>query len=189
MTMLQNSWKEQNRARHLIGDNHPPLMIPLHEDIVGGAKTAVLLLLGAVGFVLLIACANVASLLLARAEARHREFAVRLALGAGRTRMLRQFLTEGTLLVLLGAISGILLAEVCLRTILATAPDSIPRTTEVRIDLLVLHSLWESRLCRFSSLRWPQCCSCARANLATRLHGQPADRLEPAINGYARRLS
>jgi putative ABC transport system permease protein len=139
LIMLGNGWRSENRANHLLNsNNHPSLMIPLHEDIVGGAKTAVLLLLGAVGFVLLIACANVASLLLARAEARHREFAVRLALGAGRSRMLRQFLTEGMILVVLGAIAGILLAEICLRTILATAPDSIPRTSEVHIDLAVL---------------------------------------------------
>jgi putative ABC transport system permease protein len=139
MTMLGNGWKNENRAKHLLNSNgHPSLMIPLHEDIVGGARTAVLLLLFAVGFVLLIACANVASLLLARAEARHREFAVRLALGAGRSRMLRQFLTEGMILVALGAIAGIVLAEVSLRTILATAPDSIPRTSEVHVDFLVL---------------------------------------------------
>lgn len=139
MLMLQAAWKSENRARHLLNpEMHPVLMFPLHEDVVGASKAAVLMLLGAVGFVLLIACANVASLLLARAEARRREFAVRLALGAGRTRMLRQFLTEGTILVLLGAVGGVLLAQGCLKLILASAPDSIPRTGEIRIDLLVL---------------------------------------------------
>ncbi len=139
MSMLSSAWQNEKRSPHLLGvTQHPSLMIPLHEDVVGGAKRAVLMLLGAVGFVLLIACANVASLLLARAEARHREFAVRLALGAGRSRMLRQFLTEGMILVLLGAAGGLLLAELCLRIILTTAPDSVPRTGEIRIDLPVL---------------------------------------------------
>jgi predicted permease len=96
------------------------------------------MLLGAVGFVLLIACANVASLLLARAEARQREFAVRLALGAGRARMLRQFLTEGFILVLLGAGLGVLLAQLALKVMMAAAPDSVPRTDEIGIELPVL---------------------------------------------------
>lgn len=139
MGMLESGWKAENRARHLLNPQfHPVLMTPLHEDVVGAAKPAVLMLLGAVGFVLLIACANVASLLLARAEARHREFAVRLAMGAGRWRMLRQFLTEGMILVLLGAGAGVLLAQLALKAILATAPDSVPRTGEIRIDSLVL---------------------------------------------------
>ncbi|MEP7272426.1 MAG: ABC transporter permease [Acidobacteriota bacterium] len=139
MGMLQTAWMGDKRAQHLLNQNgHPSLMVPLHDDVVGGAKTAVLMLLGAVGFVLLIACANVASLLLARAEARHREFAVRLALGAGRARMLRQFLTEGTILVLFGAASGVLLAQLCLKLILSTAPDSVPRAGEIGVDLTVL---------------------------------------------------
>lgn len=139
MDMLQAAWRRDNRAQHLFdAKNHPVLMFPLHEDIVGAAKPAVLTLLGAVAFVLLIACANVASLLLARSEARHREFAVRLSLGAGRSRMLRQFLTEGAILVLLGAGCGVLLAQLGLKLIMATSPDSVPRTGEVKIDLLVL---------------------------------------------------
>jgi predicted permease len=139
MEMLMAGWKSEGRSRHLLQPNfHPVLMFSLHEDVVGGAKSAVLMLLGAVAFVLLIACANVASLLLARAEARHREFAVRLALGAGRGRMLRQFLTEGMILVLLGAACGVSLAQGGLKMIMAAAPDSVPRTGEIRIDLLVL---------------------------------------------------
>lgn len=137
--MLESGWKSTGRAQHLLNQQgHPVLLSSLHEDVVGAARPAVLMLLGAVGFVLLIACANVASLLLARAEARHREFAVRLALGAGRGRMLRQFLAEGGLLVLLGAVSGILLAQAGLAAILAAAPDSVPRTGEIRIDGWVL---------------------------------------------------
>ncbi len=137
--MLMAGWKSENRAQHLLNPQfHPVLMFPLHQDVVGGAKSAVLTLLGAVAFVLLIACANVASLLLARAEARHREFAVRLALGAGRRRMLRQFLAEGFILVMLGAGLGVLLAQMGLELIMAAAPDSVPRTGEIKIDLLVL---------------------------------------------------
>jgi putative ABC transport system permease protein len=113
-------------------------MVPLHEDVVGAARPAVLMLLGAVAFVLLIACVNVANLLLARAEARRREFSIRLALGAGRNRLLRQFLAEGMILVVLGAVAGIVLAKVGLRLVLAAAPDSIPRTAEIGIDPTVL---------------------------------------------------
>jgi putative ABC transport system permease protein len=139
MDALEAGWKSENRSQHLLNpDGHPVLMVPLHEDVVGSARPAVLMLLGAVAFVLLIACANVASLLLARAEARHREFAVRLALGAGRARMLRQFLTEGFVLVLIGAIFGTLLAFLGLKLIMTAAPDSVPRTGDVKIDLLVL---------------------------------------------------
>ena len=132
-------WRSQNRAMHLPDpERHPILMVPLHEDVVGAARPAVLMLLGAVVFVLLIACVNVANLLLARAESRRREFSIRLALGAGRGRLLRQFLAEGMILVVLGAASGILLAKIGLRLVLAAAPDSIPRTAEIGIDPTVL---------------------------------------------------
>lgn len=139
MESLEAGWKSENRAQHLLQpDFHPVLMSALHEDVVGGVRPAMLMLLGAVAFVLLIACANVASLLLARAETRHREFAMRLALGAGRGRMLKQFLTEGMILVLFGAGLGVLLAHLGLKVIMAVAPDSVPRTLEIGIDGLVL---------------------------------------------------
>jgi putative ABC transport system permease protein len=132
-------WKSESRAMHLPNpENHPVLMVPLHEDVVGAARPAVLMLLSAVAFVLLIACVNVANLLLARAEARRREFSIRLALGASRNRLLRQFLAEGMILVVLGAAAGIGLAKVGLAAVLAVAPDSIPRTTEIGVDLTVL---------------------------------------------------
>ncbi|PWT95653.1 MAG: permease, partial [Blastocatellia bacterium] len=139
MTSLMAGWKSENRAQHLLNpERHPVVMLGLHEDVVGSARRAVLLLMVAVAAVLLIACVNVANLLLARAESRHREFAVRLALGAGVKRMIQQFLAEGFVLVFLSAVLGIVLAFVGLKLILLFAPDSVPRTDEIRVDLIVL---------------------------------------------------
>lgn len=136
---LMAGWKSESRAQHLLNpQGHPVVLLPLHEDVVGSARSAVLMLMGAVGFVLLIACVNVANLLLARAEARHREFAVRLALGAGLRRMVRQFIAEGFVLVLLAATVGTLLAVFGLKLLLLFAPDSVPRTDEIRVRLPVL---------------------------------------------------
>ena len=118
--------------------NHRFRIDSLHEDMIGGVRTALWVLQGAVGFVLLIACANLANLLLARSESRHREFAVRTALGASRARLLRQFLTEGVLLAIMGAIVGVGLAYAGLRLLLAANPNSVPRAAQITIDPPVL---------------------------------------------------
>jgi len=118
--------------------NHRLQMEPLQSEVVGTARKALLVLQGAVVFVLLIACANMANLLLARAESRHKEFAIRSALGADRMRLLRQFVTEGVLLSLLGGVLGLTLAFLGVRALLKANEDSIPRSTEVGVDPAVL---------------------------------------------------
>jgi putative ABC transport system permease protein len=119
-------------------ENWEAELMPLHESIVGEARSALLVLFGAVVFVLLIACANVSNLLLARATARQKEIALRAALGASRWRLLRQLLTESTLLALLGGVGGVLLAYWAVNGLIALNPPGVPRLAQVSLDLNVL---------------------------------------------------
>ncbi len=120
------------------GTNRDYIVLPLKEKVVGDIQPALLVLLGAVSFVLFIACANVAHMLLARSAARQKEVAVRKALGAGRSRMIRQFLTESLLLTLLGAAAGLLLALWGIRVLVTLSPADIPRVDTVTLDGHVL---------------------------------------------------
>ncbi len=110
------------------------VVVPLREVIVGQARPGLLVLFGAVGFVLLIACANIASLLLARGAQRSRELAIRAALGAGRVRLIRQLLIESVLLAAIGGLGGVLLAYWLIDAIIALSPDNIPRIAQVSLD-------------------------------------------------------
>ena len=111
---------------------------PLHEQVIGGMRTALAILLGAVALVLLIACANLTTMLLARAGAREREFAIRVALGASRWQLLRQMLTESVLLAVLGGISGTFLAIWGVEFLQALGSKTVPRIGEANLDLTVL---------------------------------------------------
>jgi len=132
------------RLRHDYPQTYPPNggltfgIVPLLEQVVGDARPTLFVLLGAVGFVLVIACANVANLLLARAVARQKEIAIRTALGASRFRIVRQVLTESVLLSLSGAACGVLLAFWSLHWIHVFGPKSVPRINDIGIDRVAL---------------------------------------------------
>jgi len=113
-------------------------LTPLRQEMLGDVQPLLLVLLGAVGFVLLIACVNVANLLLARSSGRAREFAVRAALGAGQGRLIRQLLTESVLLAVSGGAIGLLLAQWGTTAALSILPSQLPRAAEIRVDSHVL---------------------------------------------------
>jgi putative ABC transport system permease protein len=132
LTQVSNGFNTENKLTRDVK------VWPLHEYLVTTNRRALLVLQGAVAFVLLVACANVANLLLARSVGRHRELAVRMAVGAGRGRIVRQLLTESVLLALTGGIVGVLLASWLVRLFLAVAPTNFPRAQSISIDLRVL---------------------------------------------------
>ncbi|MBS1875857.1 MAG: ABC transporter permease [Acidobacteria bacterium] len=123
--------------RQFPGSNRDVQITPLAKQVVGNVEAPLRILSGAVGFVLLIACANVSHMLLARTSSRQKEIAVRMALGAGRTRLVGQFLTENLLLATLGGTVGLLAAWWGVRALIALSPANLPRVETVRIDASV----------------------------------------------------
>jgi putative ABC transport system permease protein len=140
LASLVNSYGEKHAPHTHSFDpkDHTIVSFPLQAEVVSNVRPALLMLLGAVAFVLLIASVNVANLLLARAEARRREIAIRGALGAGVWRLTRQFVTEGVLLALCGALLGLALSYGGVRLVQLTNAGGIPRADEIAVNLRVL---------------------------------------------------
>ncbi|HEX8560747.1 MAG TPA: ABC transporter permease [Pyrinomonadaceae bacterium] len=135
MSVVGRALEKQHPAQQ---EGRNVALVRVEEEVVQGVRPALLILLGAVGFVLLIACTNVANLLLARAASRRKEVAIRSALGAGRWRLMRQFLTESVLLALLGGAAGLLVAVWTLRGLSTLAAGYLARPDEVGLDWQVL---------------------------------------------------
>ncbi len=133
---LRGYWSEEYPNHYAKG--HFAVIRPLHEDIVGDQRDALVLLAGAVLFVLLIVCVNLAALLVSNGEARRREFAVRHALGANRRRLIRQMVVEAMLLAVIGGIIGVMLANALLAGLLALYPQRLPVSQAITIDYSTL---------------------------------------------------
>jgi putative ABC transport system permease protein len=138
LAVLMGRWSKSATGHRLGPPNHSMLLYPLKGEVVGSVEWMLLLLQGAVVLVLLISCANVSNLLLARAEARSREVAIRNALGARRGRLIRQFMTESLLLGALGGALGLILAFWGVDAAVSLLPEGAPRAQEIRIDGAVL---------------------------------------------------
>jgi putative ABC transport system permease protein len=145
-----NDGYQQQFGSYADGSNHALSAQSLEESLVGGLRSSLLVLLAAVGFVLLIACANVANLLLARATVREKEIALRKALGASRARLIRQLLSESAVLSLLGGICGICLALTLMPALRSINPGTMPRVAEARLDTTVL--VFSLLLCLFTAI-------------------------------------
>jgi predicted permease len=142
---IEQAREEMNRIAENLAVTYPEAdknsgitLVPLKTDVVGNVRGILLVLLGAVSFVLLIACANVANLLLARSTGRAREFAIRTALGAGPARVIRQLLTESVLLGLAGGCIGLVFAKFSVQALVAALGNSLPRAEEITLDSHVL---------------------------------------------------
>ena len=140
MNRLVARWGESASPNHHVFSpkNHYPSLYSFYDEVVGGVRKAMLLLLGAVVLVLLIACVNVANLLLARSESRQREIAVRRAIGAGTSDLAKQFVIEGLALAFTGAVLGVCVAFGSLRLIESANAGSIPRAAEIALNLPAL---------------------------------------------------
>jgi putative ABC transport system permease protein len=124
------------------------MTVAMADDVIGDYRARLFVMLGAVGFVLLIACGNLANLLLARGAARSGELAIRAALGAGRARIVRQLLTESVMLALAASVAGLALAQIGIRALVAMSPPGVPRLEQARLDgLVILFTIAVAFLC------------------------------------------